>query len=341
MQQMDKPKLDNEQHEEARGKVRRIDRSRFKIAETISLPVIFVAMVAIFAIVEPGTYLTIGNIGSVLGTNTVLLVIMVSAMVPLLVGEFDLSVASVSGLSAMILAVLNTHLHVPVVEAAFISLVVAVFVGIFNALLVVTVGCNSFIATLATGTVVTGVVFAISGSQIISGTSQTLSKWIYGDTFFGVPLEFYYGLVIIIIAWYVLEMTPLGQRVAFVGQSRSVAKLSGVHVQRVRIGSFILAGLIAGISGIVAVGTSGSADPSSGPAFLLPALAAVFLGETTIRPGRLNIFGATLAAYFLAAGVDGLELMGVQNYIQNLFYGGALVVAIMVSQIIKRYQLKG
>jgi ribose transport system permease protein len=309
---------------------------RLKLAETMALPVMFVAMVIVFAAIEPGTYLTVGNIASVLGTNTVLLVIMVGALIPLLVGEFDLSVASVSGFSAMLVATLNVNLRLPAVLACLVALAASAAVGAFNAFFVVYFENNSFIITLASGTAITGVVYAISGSQTVSGTDYGLSQWTYGNTLFGIPLEFYYGIGIVIVTWYVLEMTPLGQRTMFAGQSRSVARLSGVRVQRVRSGAFIFAGLVGGISGIFAVGTAGSADPSSGPALLLPALAAVFLGMTTIRPGRLNVMGAAIAAYFLAAGVAGLELLGVQNWVQDVFYGGALVIAVTASQMLRR-----
>ena len=140
----------------------------------------------------------------------------------------------------------------------------------------------------------------------------------------------------ILVAWYVLEMTPLGQRVTFVGQSRAVARLSGIRVDRTRAGAFVVAGLIAGLAGVVAVATSGAADPSNGPDLMLPALAAAFLGSTTIRPGRLNMIGALIAVYFLAMGVDGLELLGVQNWVQNVFYGGALVIAVAITRLLKR-----
>lgn len=316
---------------------RRWTRERsLKLAEAAALPVLFIVMVIVFAVAEPGSYLTVGNIANVLGTNTVLLVIMVGALIPLLVGEFDLSVASVSGFSAMLVATLNVNLHVSVLLACLVALVASAAVGAFNAVFVVCFENNSFIITLASGTAVTGIVYAISGSETVSGTDAGLSTWTYGNTFLGIPLEFYYGIAVVLLAWYLLEMTPLGQRTMFTGQNRSVARLSGVRVPRVRAGAFIFAGLVGGLSGIFAVGTAGAADPSSGPALLLPALAAVFLGMTTIRPGRLNVVGAAIAAYFLASGVAGLELLGVQNWVQDVFYGAALVVAVTASQLLRR-----
>lgn len=305
-------------------------------AEAGALPGLFIMLVVVFSIAEPSSFMTVGNWSAVLGTNTALVGVMAGALIPLIVGEFDLSVGAVAGFSAMLLAVLNTTDHVPVLLAALIAVAAGGAVGAINAVFTVWFDNNSFIVTLGVSTAITGVVLLISGSQTISGTSQGLSNWVFGKTLFGIPLEFYYGLLLVVVAWYVLEMTPLGQRVAFVGQSRKVARLSGIRVDRVRMGAFVVAGLMAGLAGVILVGTAGSADPSSGPDLMLPALAAGFLGSTTVRPGRLNMAGALIAVYFLAVGVDGLELLGVQNWVQNVFYGAALVLAVSVTQLIKR-----
>lgn len=308
---------------------------RFRWLEASALPLLFVIMALVFSLTEP-QFLTVGNASSVFGTNTVLIGVMVAALLPLIVGEFDLSVGATAGLSGMLLAVLNTEDHMNVVLAALIGVVAATVVGVVNAFFVVVFRNNSFIVTLGSGTAVTGLVYWMSGSQTISGTSASLGNWVFANTFLGIPLQFYYGLALVLIGWYALEMTPLGQRIAFVGQSRSVASLSGIKVERIRYGTFVVAGLVAGLAGIVAVGTSGSADPTNGPGLMLPALAAAFLGSTTIRPGRLNMIGALIAVYFLAVGVDGLELLGVQNFVQDIFYGAALVVAVSTSQLLKR-----
>ena len=96
-----------------------------------------------------------------------------------------------------------------------------------------------------------------------------------------------------------------------------------------------MAGLIAAAAGVLYTGTAGAADPTSGATFLLPAFAAAFLGTTTITPGRFNPWGTFIAVYFLVTGITGLAIMGVQTWVQNVFYGGALVIAVTASQIVK------
>jgi ribose transport system permease protein len=101
----------------------------------------------------------------------------------------------------------------------------------------------------------------------------------------------------------------------------------------------VVAGFVSAIAGIFFVGTTGSASPGTGSQLLLPAYAAAFLGLTTIQPGRFNAIGSGIAVYFLATGVAGLELLGAQNYVQDLFYGAILVVAVIISRLLamRRY----
>jgi ribose transport system permease protein len=138
--------------------------------------------------------------------------------------------------------------------------------------------------------------------------------------------------------WYVFELTPLGRRMLFVGRGRNVARLSGVNVERVRLGGFVVSGVIAAFGGVIYSGTTGAADPTSGTQLLLPAFAAAFLGATTIYPGRFNPLGALAAVYFLVTGITGFQLLGAQSYVQQLFYGGALVLAVALSQLARKRQ---
>jgi ribose transport system permease protein len=140
------------------------------------------------------------------------------------------------------------------------------------------------------------------------------------------------------IIWYVFEFTPLGRRLLFAGRGRNVARLSGINVDRVRLGALISSGVISALGGVVYAGTTGAADPTSGTQLLLPAFAAVFLGATTIVPGRFNPVGSLVAVFFLVTGITGFQLLGAESYVQNLFYGGALVIAVALSQLARRRQ---
>lgn len=216
------------------------------------------------------------------------------------------------------------------------AIAVGALVGVINGAIVLLFDVDPLIVTLGTGTFIAGVVLWISASRTISGLSDELVDAVIRKKFLAIPLSFYYAIALCVIIWYIWEFTPLGRRLLFVGRGREVARLSGINVRRLRWGAFIASGLIAGIAGVTHVGTTGSANPVSGLNFLLPAFAAAFLGGTTIKPGRFNPWGSVIAVYFLYTGITGLQLMGVQSFVQNLFFGEALVIAVVLSQQTRR-----
>jgi ribose transport system permease protein len=293
-------------------------------------------VVLVFSLVEPSTYFTSGNFQTIFGSQAVLLMLALGLVLPLTTGDFDLSIASNLSLSAMLIAVLNTQHGVGIVAAILIGLGASTLLGVINGGLVVLIGIDSFIVTLGTGTIALGLVQWISNSNDITGISGGLTTWTIGNQFLGFPLIFYYGIAATLILFYVFEFTPLGRRLLFVGRGRSVSRLSGLRVTRIRWGSFTACGFFAGVAGIMYAGSLGGADPASGQTFLLPGFAACFLGATAIRPGRFNAIGTFIAVYFLVSGITGLQLLGVQNFVQQLFYGGALVIAVALSQIARR-----
>jgi ribose transport system permease protein len=304
--------------------------------ERFALVGVLVVVVAVFSILRPATYFTTGNAASILGSQAVLLILALGLIVPLSSGDFDLSIASTLSLSSMVVAVLNTEHGFSLLASIAVALLVSVIVGLVNAACVVLIGIDSFIVTLGTSTLLLGIVQWISDSTSVTGIDSSLTTATVGQHLLGVPLNFYYGLAFTVLLWLVMEFTPVGRRLLFVGRGRSVARLSGLPVNRIRAGAFVASAVAAGVAGVTYAGSLSGADPSSGQAFLLPAFAAAYLGATTISSGRFNPFGTFIAVYFLVAGVTGLQMLGVQNYVQQLFYGGALVVAVALSEIVKR-----
>jgi ribose transport system permease protein len=305
-------------------------------AQKCALPAAWGIVILLFGIIESSTFLTTSNFSTILGSQAVLVVLTLALLIPLTAGDYDLSVASILSLSAMTLAILNVQHEWPIGAAILAALAVGAVVGLINGGLIVLLGIDPFIVTLGTATILSGVVLWISNSETISGISTTLTDAVITNRFLGVPLGFYYGLALCVVIWYVLEFMAVGRRLLFVGRGRSVARLSGVRVGRLRWGAFVASGTIAAFAGVLYAGTSGAADTTSAASFLLPAYAAAFLGATSIKPGRFNAWGSFIAVYFLVTGITGLQLHGVPSFVQELFYGGALVIAVALSQIARR-----
>ena len=306
------------------------------LAERYALLVAWGITCVIFAILRPDTFMTTSNFTTIFGSQAILVVLTLALLVPLTAGDYDLSVAATMGLSAMTLAITNVNHHWSIWAAILAALAVGLAVGFVNGALVVLLDIDSLIATLGTSTFIAGVILWISNSQTISGISDQLINVVVVDRFLGIPLEFYYGIALGLIMLYVFEFMPVGRRLLFVGRGRSVARLSGIRVSRLRWGALVASGLISAFAGVLYTGTLGSADPTSSLSFLLPAFAAAFLGATTIMPGRFNPIGSIAAVYFLVTGITGLQLLGVQTFVQQLFYGGALVLAVALSQFARR-----
>ncbi len=207
-------------------------------------------------------------------------------------------------------------------------------IGFINGAITLYFRVNSLIVTLGVGTFLHGVTLWIGNSQTISGVSPMLMEWVIIQRMFGIPIAFYYAMTLAVLIWYMLGYTAFGQQLLFTGRGREVGRLTGVAVGRVRLTAFVLSGIMGAIAGVLYTGTTGSANPSSGTFLLLPAFAAAFLGATCIKPGRFNPWGAVIAVYFLVTGINGLSVLGFRTFVQDLFYGGALVLAVMVSQLV-------
>ncbi len=299
----------------------------------------WIVVIAVFAIARPDTFLTSANFATIFGSQAVIVALTLALIVPMTAGDYDLSVAFTLTLSTMVIAILNVNHGWGIVPAIVVALAIGAVIGLFNGIVITFFGIDAIIVTLGTGTFIGGVVLWISQSNTISGVSQKLVNLVVANKFLGIPLEFYYALAIAAVIWYVFEFTPLGRRLLIVGRGRNVARLSGLRVERIRVGALMTSGVLSALAGVLYAGTTGAADPTSGTQLLLPAFAAAFLGATAIMPGRFNPWGSVIAVYFLVTGITGLQLLGVESFVQDLFYGGALVIAVALSQLARRRQV--
>lgn len=306
--------------------------------ERYGLIVAWLAVILVFGILRPTTFLSWANFSTIFGSQAILVVLTLGLIVPLTAGDYDLSIAGNLTLSSMTIAVLNVYFHWPILLAVFAALAVGLVIGAVNAFIVLYFRINSLIVTLGMGTFIHGITLWISNSNTISGIDFSIAQAVIVTRLFGIPLAFYYALLVAAIIWYVFTYTAAGQRLLFVGRGREVARLSGIRVDQVRAITFLVSGVLGAVAGILFVGTLGAADPNSGLSYLLPAFAAAFLGATSITPGRFNPIGSVIAVYFLVTGITGLSILGISTFVQDLFYGGALVVAVALSQLVRGRQ---
>jgi ribose transport system permease protein len=306
-------------------------------ASRYALVVALGVLIAVFSVLLPDTFPTTGNLTTILTSQAVMLILALGITMPLRTGDFDLSIAANMGFCAALAGTLAMDgVSVPVAMGA--ALGTGLLVGVINAVLIVVVGINAFIATLGTMTILGGLAVAVTGGHVVAGLPSGLTDFARHDVVFGLPAGVFYGWILAAVLWYVYEYTPFGRYLLFVGGNPDSSRLAGVPVQKVRFAAFALSGLFGAIAGLVLVGILGAVDPSIGPAFLLPPYAAAFLSTTTIQVGRFNVIGMLIGLYLLAVGITGLQLIGVASWISDVFNGGALVLAVGFARLARLRQ---
>lgn len=300
---------------------------------------LWIAMAAAFAAASPGLFLRKGTFDIIFGANGQLIFLCMAVLAPFCVGEFDFSVAGVMGLTGVTVTVMYSQHHWSIGAAVAIALVLGVVAGAVNGFIVVVLGVDPIITTLGMATALEGAALWVSHLSNVSGLPVSFGN-IVTDHFLGMPLFFWYGVVLTLAFAYVLHVTPLGRHMAFVGANREVARLAGVRVSRVRFGAFTFAGTIGGLAGVLLAANVGGFDPASSGVQLLPALAATFLGTAVLFPGRFNPIGTWIAVFFLETGIVGLQLLGLTGWISDVFFGGSLVVAVTISTLLRRRRVR-
>jgi ribose transport system permease protein len=301
----------------------------------VSVLYLLVLILVIFSITIPDLFLSEITFQSVARSQAVVGILALAALLPFVAGEFDISLGTNLALSVILMAWMsNNHPGLGVGTMCLIAVLVSAFVGLVNGILVGKLGINSFIATLGTSQILAAIALKISNNeQVLGSLPQGFMDLGQGRTF-GVPNGLFVTLAVALLVWYVLQWTKIGRHLYASGFNREAARLSGVRTQRVVIGSFVAAGAIAGLAGVVFIAQVGTFTNSIGMPFLFPAYAAVFLGATqfNLRP---NVWGTLLAIFTLALGVQGLQLSssGAGFWITPLFNGIALVAAVLFSRL--------
>jgi ribose transport system permease protein len=289
----------------------------------------------VFVAIRPETFLSTDALKTILSSQAPLLIATLALTLTLIVKEFDLSIGANLVFVDVLVAALTVNHGMPLVPALVVSMLCGTLVGVVNALLVVGLGIDSFIATLGMSTLLAGISLWAAGSTIISNVPPELVT-VAGTQVLGVPLAVFYAFALAFLLWFVYNHRPVGRYLYFVGANQEVARLAGVPAKRIKAGAFVVSAFIVGFAGLMQAGTVGSADPSAGPTFMLPAFAAAFLGATAVKMGKFNIWGTMIASYLLFTGITGLALLGQTGWVQNAFNGTALLIAVVAARFARR-----
>ena len=293
---------------------------------------LLVLVCVVFSILSPDTFATKQNAVTILQQQAVLACLALGLLLPIAVGEFDLSVGYVLGFTAVEAAALGGKTGLPGGVIVPAVIVTGLLIGTLNGVLTARFRIHSLIATLGVGFAVSGGTVGISGgTTLFQGVSPIIPK-LANTNILGLKSAVWIVFVLAILLFLVLEFTPFGKRVYAVGGNERVARLAGVRTDMVKIAAFAIAGGMAACAGILQLGQAGGATPAFGINLLLPAFAAIFLGATAIKPGVFNVWGTIIAILLLAAGFTGLGLQGVPIWVQPIFDGVVLLAAVLVTR---------
>jgi ribose/xylose/arabinose/galactoside ABC-type transport system permease subunit len=302
---------------------------------------VWALMVVVFAIWIPSTFNTWDTAKQILNGNAATGLMALALVIPLCTRTFDLSIGFVATLSAVISTYAIAH-GVPVAPAVALAIGAALVVGVVNGVVVVGMGVDSFIATLATGSLIQAFISLLTNEIPITDARLATGFSHIGQTSIGgLALPVLYVLVVASVIWFLLEHTATGRRLYATGFNIESARLAGVKVARLRFVSLVVSAGIAGLAGVVIASTLGTGDPTAGSPYLLSAYAAAFVGASQLHPGRFNAWGALIAVVLLGTGTTGLSLAGTENWTHEMFTGVVLIAALAITGAERRALRRG
>ena len=309
--------------------ITRARRSGTRLLSSHSLLLLLLLLIVLFSILRPETFPTELTLRGILSSKTVVVLLALGLLFPLATNSFDLSIGFVMALSNSVVMGLQVKSGLPWELAIVVVLVMGLVIGFLNGMLVTYAHIDSFIATLGSGTVLFGVAnWYTNGEQIVSigGFSNGFTS--LAENWLGIPKITLFTLVVAIVLWVVFEHLPTGRYFYAVGANPRAATLSGINTERRIIVAFGLSAMFAAAAGCFLAAQHQVGQATTGPDFLLPAFAAALLGATSVRPGRVNVWGTVIAVMLLAVAVAGLQQLGAKFYVEYLFNGGMVLIAV-------------
>ena len=300
------------------------------------LVILTVFLIGLFSVLLPNTFPTMLNLRAIVSDKAIIALLSLGAMIPMAAGRIDLTVGYGIVLWHILAISLQTLLGLPWPLAVMIVLLLGGLTGFLNGLLVEVAKIDSFIATLGTGTVLYALALWHTGGRQMVGVLPD-GFYALNTTFvFGLPITGYYLLAITVIMWIVLEYTPMGRYLYAIGANQRAAQLNGIPTRKYVIGAFVASGSMTALAGVLLAAKLRIGQASVGLEFLLPALVGAFLGSTTIKPGRVNVWGTIIGVVILAVGISGIQQFGGSFWVEPMFNGVTLLIAIGIAGYAQR-----
>lgn len=308
-------------------------RNLFEIFRKGSAFVILILIAAGFAIMSD-QFLTINNLLTVALQTSIIALVGIGMTFTIITGGIDLSVGSVAALCGALAAGLATRNGLGTYPAILIALMAGVAVGALNGAMVVYGRIPPFVATLASMAIARGLTLVYTSGKPISGIDKSFTFW--ADSVLGIPVPLILLIVVAIIAYIVLSHSAFGLHVFAIGGGEETARLATVPAKKVKMGVYMISSLLAAVAGIILTARLWSAQPNSGTGLELDAIAAAVLGGTSLAGGAGSITGTIAGAFIIGVLSNGLNLLEVPSYSQQVVKGLVFIFAVLLDYFLKR-----
>lgn len=291
-----------------------------------------IAIVTVFSILSFDAFFTFGNFINITRQISLLVIIALGATLVMSVEEFDLSVgamASLGGVAAARMAVTG----MPIIFCFILPVAACFIIGLLNGWIVTRFRVLSFITTLAMSTILAGFTFWFTGGSTIFENIPRSFTFVGTKSLFGLPLLSIIMIVLTVILWFTMRHTAFGRKLYAIGGNEAASQVSGINVVLYKNIAFALCAALAALTGVLMASRLGSAHPTGGDGLFLQSYAAVFLGRTVFREGVPNIWGTFVGAAILGILANGLTIMQVPTFMQDLLTGCIIILAVVVQKI--------
>ena len=307
-----------------------------RLAPVYGLVILTVFLIILFSLLLPNTFPTVLNLRAILSDKSIIAMLSLAAMIPMVAGRIDLTVGYGIVLWHILAISLQVNYGFPWPLAVIIVIALGAITGVLNGILVEVAKIDAFIATLGTGTVLYAIALWHSGGRQVVGELNPDFYLLSGAWILGLPITGFYVLAISLVMWVVLEFTPVGRYLYAIGANQKAAELNGIPTRKFVVAAFVASGTLAAVAGVLLASKLRIGQASVGLEFLLPALVGAFLGSTTIKPGRVNVWGTIIGVVILAVGISGIQQFGGSFWVEPLFNGSTLLIAIGIAGYAQR-----
>lgn len=296
----------------------------------------FLLLLIVFSVLRPDVFPTGRNLRNIIEQVATLAIVASGVTVVMITGDFDLSVGAIASLVGVVAALLMKS-GMGTFASILIAMALGTGAGLLNGLLIAYGGLSAFVGTLATMTAYGGVALLISKGTTIFALPENFRVLGQGSMGF-LPISVLIMALTVLVVALLLEQTTYGRRLYAIGGNEEASFLSGIRTRQVRLIAFGVSGFFASLGGIVLTSRLFSAHPQAGSPFMLNAAAAVFLGMTAFREGEANIWGTLLGVFIIGVMGNGLNILGINTYVQSILTGAIIIFAVLLSSLAKKRQ---